>query len=266
MEKLPPTPGSARWRVVAASVRGTRHERTGQPCQDVVQWRALSDGRLVAALADGAGSAPLAEVGAEIACRTAFDAAIKCLTAPDSSPTDEAWLRLITGSIQLARDAVFDEAKSRNRPARELATTLTLLLAAHDRIAFGQIGDATVLAVDSAGHYSALTPPGASEYLNETTFIVSDGALEKAQVEIRRQTVKQIAALSDGLQMLALKMPAGTPHVPFFAPLFQFVESANDPAAAQSALKAFLHLPSLAQRTDDDLTLLLASDLSRNES
>ena len=49
---------SGRWRVIRASVQGTSHAKTGQPCQDSSSVGVgAPDGMLVAAVADGAGSA-----------------------------------------------------------------------------------------------------------------------------------------------------------------------------------------------------------------
>jgi len=59
------------WRVLGASVRGVRHLRDGTPCQDAHAWRALPDGRVALAVADGAGSAAHAEAGAGAAARVA---------------------------------------------------------------------------------------------------------------------------------------------------------------------------------------------------
>ena len=67
------------------------------------------------------------------------------------------------------------------------------------------------------------------------------------------------AVFSDGLQMLGLKMPEGTPHAPFFKPLLQFVGAATDPAAADEELKSFLRSPRVTGQTTDDLTLVLFS-------
>ncbi|MBC8229713.1 SUMF1/EgtB/PvdO family nonheme iron enzyme [bacterium] len=59
------------WKVLGASVRGTSHTKSGQPCQDAHAWVKLPDGTLVAAVSDGAGSAALAEVGADSAVKAA---------------------------------------------------------------------------------------------------------------------------------------------------------------------------------------------------
>jgi hypothetical protein len=51
------------WAVIGATARGESHARTDLPCQDAVGWW-QSDVVLVAACADGAGSAPRAREGA----------------------------------------------------------------------------------------------------------------------------------------------------------------------------------------------------------
>jgi len=59
------------WRVLAASVRGKSHEKVGQLCQDAHHWEKLPEGVLVAAVADGAGSATLGKVGLSLPTQTA---------------------------------------------------------------------------------------------------------------------------------------------------------------------------------------------------
>lgn len=59
---------------------------------------------------------------------------------------------------------------------------------------------------------------------------------------------------SDGLQMYQ-----GVAHAPFFAPLFKFIAVAKDLDVTHQELTEFLQSPRVCDRTDDDLTLLLAS-------
>ena len=66
--------GSSIWRGVGASLCGTSHVSGGIPCQDAHYWQINDGDVLVAAVADGAGSAELAEVGAEIASRAVVEA------------------------------------------------------------------------------------------------------------------------------------------------------------------------------------------------
>ena len=68
------------WRVVRASVQGASHAKTGQPCQDSSSVGVgAPDGILVAAIADGAGSAELSAAGSRIAACAATQSAIRLM-------------------------------------------------------------------------------------------------------------------------------------------------------------------------------------------
>ena len=245
------------WRVAGASVPGAGHLRSGLPCQDDHWWKLEADGVLVAAVADGAGSASHAEEGARAAVRAAVDqaATIWRTLAPRQR---EEWDHLLQGAFIVARLAVQSAAKALGRPIHDLATTLLLAVATRDQTAAAQIGDGAVVARLAGEGLTALTRPPRTEHLNETTFLTSDDALAEMQFALCDEPARGLALLSDGLQMLALKMPQGEPHPPFFAPLLRFTAAASEPERAQEQLRAFLQSPGVAQRTDDDLTLLLA--------
>jgi hypothetical protein len=245
------------WQVVAASVTGTSHSKRSQPCQDAHCWRLLPNGVLAAAVADGAGSAALAEVGAQIAVQAAVETI--CRQQEMLPQNDGEWQVLLTSALQAARAAVEAEAAAREVASRDLACTLIAVVAAPELIAAAQIGDGAAVAGDSAGNAIALTVPPCGEYINETVFLISPNALETAQFQVHREKLSHLALFSDGLQMLALKIPEGTPHGPFFAPLFQFASSITDEEDAKQQLESFLRSPRVSERTDDDLTLLLAS-------
>lgn len=245
------------WQVVAASVTGTSHEKRSQPCQDAHCWRLLPNNVLAAAVADGAGSAALAEVGAKIAAETAVE--MLCQQPELLPQNDREWQVFLTSALQAARAAVEAEAVAREVAARDLACTLIAVVATPELIAVAQIGDGAAVGGDSAGNAIALTVPPCGEYINETVFLISPDAVETAQFQVRWEKFSHLAVFSDGLQMLALKIPEGTPHGPFFSPLFKFASSATDGEDAKQQLESFLRSPRVSERTDDDLTLLLAS-------
>ncbi len=253
----PATPAEG-WRVVAASVRGTSHVKSNLPCQDVLLWQPLPGQRLLGVLADGAGSAGFAEVGADAAARAARDTVVSRFAGGSEPATDEDWKTLLCDALKAARTAVLAAAEKRSVRPRELATTLTVLIVGAELTVAAQVGDGAALVADAADALAALTKPSSGEFLNETTFLTSDTALEQPQIEIRRGRCRHAALLCDGLQLLALKFPELTPHAPFFTPLFRFVKTAGDFAAAPAQLQAFLQSPRITQRADDDLSLLLA--------
>ena len=249
---------TAEWRVVAASVRGVGHHRTGQPCQDAHYWSVAPDGTLVAAVADGAGSARFGDVGARVATRAAVAALEPRSLAASSSDDDEARTVLIE-TLTRARAALDAEAVSLGVATQELATTLILIVASSDGAIAAQVGDGAAVVQSADGRLSALTTPRAGEYVNETTFLTSADALASAQCASWRGPLAHLGVLSDGLQMLALVMPGGTPHAPFFAPLLRFATQASDAGDASAQLASFLGGPRVTARTDDDVTLLLAT-------
>jgi serine/threonine protein phosphatase PrpC len=251
--------GGNRWRVVAASVRGTRHEQRQQPCQDAHYWATVQDDVLVAAVADGASSAPLGKVGATLAvcaAATTVGARHQRMVCPDN---DEAWGQWLVDAIQAAQATVVAEALARQVPVRALATTLILVVAMPARVAVAQIGDGAVVVSDMAGNLIPLTVPQHGEYPNETTFLISPNALASVQVGVWRGSPKHVVAFSDGLQRLALTMPDGRPYAPFFLPFFRFVDAVPESREAHVQVEAFLCSQRVRARTGDDVTLLLGS-------
>jgi hypothetical protein len=247
------------WIVVGAAVQGWAHEKLELPCQDALAYRALPGGILLAALADGAGSAERADLGASTAVAAALDtlAAGLELAAPEETGD---WETLLRGAFAAARQALDWLAEEQAEPLREFATTL-ICAAAGSRLIVAQLGDGAVVGRTSQGELFAATRPQRGEYANETLFLTGEGALEQVEVQVIETGVDALAVMSDGLTRLALKLPAGDPHSPFFEPLFSFLEresTAGDGAVAETALANFLASERVNARTDDDKSLLLA--------
>ncbi|MGQ9608415.1 MAG: PP2C family serine/threonine-protein phosphatase [bacterium] len=247
------------WHVISASIRGTNHEKRGLPCQDSNYWKVTSGNILISAIADGAGSASLSNIGAEIAVNSVVEYLSYKVSEPDLINDDTFIKSLLIDAIKSAKDAVESKALELGEASRNLATTLIALIATSDMVAIAQIGDGAVVIEDCNDKITTYTSPRNSEFINETIFLISPNAIETAQICIRRVSIKNIAMLSDGLQMLALKMPDGEAHPPFFLPLFRYVSKMIDKSEAQSEFEAFLRSPRIAEKTDDDVTLLIAN-------
>ena len=248
----------SQWRVVAASVGGTSHLKNKQLCQDAHHWQILPDNVLVAAVADGAGSAVSGKVGAMVAVEAAIEnISVKQLTR--RTLDDEQVRSVLNDAIIAAKLAVEDEAAACDKQPQDLATTLIITIATPELAAVVQIGDGMAVAKDRMGNLLALTMPDNGEYINATTFLTSPNALDTAQMRIWREAIVNVGVLTDGLQMLALNMAVGEPHKPFFFPLFDFAANADDKGAAKEQLVTFLRSDRITQRTDDDLTLIIAA-------
>ena len=245
------------WKVVAASVAGVSHAKTGLPCQDAHGVKQLVGDGLIVAVADGAGSASLAEVGARIAVEVSVQTLERRMLAVRGANAQISGddLKDVLAAVQSALEA---EADARREPLRELATTLLLVSVSAEQVAVLQVGDGAVVAINARQELFALTVPPDAEYANATTFVTSPDALESAQIVVNTTPITALALFSDGLQRLALKLPEGIPHAPFFTPLFTFAAGMEDQTQGAAQLASFLRSPRITERADDDLTLVLA--------
>lgn len=244
---------SYRWKINAVSVCGLDHEKIGSLCQDAHYCKVLNRNVLISAVADGAGSALYGDIGAKIAVQSS----VKNIIEKSDQILD--WQELIIDSFKTAIQAVKEKAQNDNISIREFASTLILTVASPDFVIAGQIGDGSLVINENNDNLIALTKPRVGEYINETDFIVLPNALDTIQLESWQGLVKNLAIISDGLQMLALKMPEGTPHAPFFLPLFRFISNIKNGKEAKEQLESFLRSERIRERTTDDLTLFLAT-------
>lgn len=240
------------WHVVGASVQGTAHARLGVPCQDAHAWRIMPDDTLVLAVADGAGSAGRSLEGAQVAVQAALHALTDGLEAREPLPAEA----LLRDAFLRARESVAALAADSGTPLPQFATTLMAALVTTDGLNVASLGDGALIADAGEELRMASAPPQKGEYANETHFLTQDGALDVVQVARFDGPVRAVAATTDGLMRLALRLPDYLPHAPFFQPLFAFAANGHDGAADE--LAAFLASERVAARTDDDKTLVIA--------
>jgi serine/threonine protein phosphatase PrpC len=250
---------SMRMASIALSVAGSRHRRAAEPCQDASGW-ALGDRAGFAVVADGAGSASASDLGAQVAVETVLTLLPRWQRR--RSPRSVAdWLPLLRAVVRAARWAVDRAARDRDLALRELACTLVVAVALPTGLAIAQIGDGAVVIQDAQGNWQTLTQPEQGEFANETRFLQEPGAARSPQLVTWLGDWQSLALFSDGLQRLALQEPDQSPFQPFFQPLFRFLAQSEDLAVVIDRLRAFLESDRIAQRTDDDVTLILVQRL-----
>lgn len=245
-----------RWKVIAATAAGASHLRSGLPCQDQVDIRELAGGVLIAALADGAGSAALAKEGAEV-CVRSF---VSYVAAQSLDGVDI--VELMNRGFRAARSAVFEEADRLGTSARDLASTLLAVVVVGDTGAALQIGDGVIVFGEASPGWSWVFWPQRGEYANTTHFVSDDDAEAQVAVEEIPTKVLDVALMSDGLEPLALQYADKIVHEPFFRGLFRPLTAIDDCGgcdALQSALTQFLASERVSARTDDDVSIVVAT-------
>ena len=252
------------WQVLGVSVQGLGHEQNGLPCQDSFAYHLIPDaGICIVAVADGAGSALYSDQGARVATKAATEALAQNYEKLLTPLNEQSWQAIALETAQKALEAV--EAHKASRPGTDLgdyASTLLLIVVMSNWVAGFQIGDGAILIEKNQQELSFLLQPPGGEYINETFFLTSQDALNKMSVAYKEECISRAILMTDGLSLLAFKLPGPTIHHPFFKP---FLELAADQTVSQedkeSKMRSFFTSDRVRQRTDDDITMVIVNAL-----
>lgn len=250
------------WAWAGARAVGTSHLAQHLPCQDRFACRsvdrAVGGPWLVAALADGAGSAERAEQGAALATSTFVDAA--CAELGRGARFDDA-TAVLRSSVLMSRIGIEEMAFEEQRSRNDYASTLLVAVLGPQGGAIGQIGDGACVVYRKADGWQPVHWPDHGEFANSTTFLTQGTTLEFLRVETLVAPVQRIALFSDGLERLVLDFRARTAHAPFFDSIFHRLshfDGHGEHVDVSRELGDLLASDRVNTRTDDDKSLLCA--------
>ncbi len=252
------------WRCIGASVRGVSHVRSETPCQDYFAYHTLPTGELVIAVADGAGSVPLAREGANLVVEGAL-AAVNALWKRYHPASRKAWRDVVAKAFDVAQKVVALHAVKTGARPSAYAATLILAIVTPELVACGLIGDCAVVVATEDGELHSLCQPQRGQYANSTYFATHHDLGTQLDIQILEQPIRHVALFSDGLLSLAMNIEKNQPHAPFFTPLFAFVAEASDEDKAVAELTTLLDSERVNQRTHDDKTLVLVTRTAIDE-
>ncbi|WP_157465432.1 PP2C family serine/threonine-protein phosphatase [Deinococcus apachensis] len=253
------------WRSVHASVMGTAHVTTGQPCQDHHAVKSILNGQdeplLLLVTSDGAGSAAHSEEGSREVCAETLRWLEICLSDGGDFLDKDAGVRLVHNLRHHLLN--YAEEAERNYGLRDLACTLNVAALLPGRGWFVQVGDGATVIERDGGPLEIVFWPDNGEYANQTYFVsdVPDGHIH---TRVIAGCIDRVALMTDGLQAIALSLQQRAPHAPFFTPMFRALEALDAPdteqhGQLQAGLIRFLDSPAVNARTSDDKTLVLSS-------
>ncbi len=254
------------WKAVARSTIGTSHLKQQMPCQDYGGYKVLNN-VIIGAVADGAGSAKYADIGAKVAVKTVLEYLTgieewlqkhKRFWQLNPQPLSEEQARkLFAKTVKKVVTALEKQAASAGYSVDDLACTLLVVVATPNWVAAMQIGDGFIAVRCQQEEPQLLFQPDKGEYINETTFVTSAIALDAMRVCVRSLKPEFICAATDGLERVAIRMSDWTLFAPFFQPLEEYLWETSNPEQEDEYLISFLDSDRLNARTDDDKTLLL---------
>lgn len=248
------------WRFAYASAIGASHVRESLPCQDFAACEHVQspagDQTLIAAVADGAGSATHSHAGARLACTSFLDFG-RAVGEQMREQDTKQWLRNLRAQIEELADAL-------GCLPRDLRCTFLGALIGRHYSCFVQVGDGVIVIApaEEPEEYQWMFWPEQGEYANTTFFATDEDAPQHLRFASLPSQGVCLAMMSDGLQGLALNYRSRTVHNPFFQTMFRAVVA--DPrsghlANLSAALADYLVSEQVNIRTDDDKTLILAT-------
>lgn len=244
------------WQIIGASVRGTSHERTNTPCQDSHDFRLVNGDIMLAAVADGLGSAGKSDIGASLAVKSILDV-LESRLSVGLPTTDNDWVSLLQHSFATTRAALEDYACKEDIILRELGTTLLVAVCHPDWLAVGHLGDGAIVGAWEEDVLLLISPPDHSEYAGQVCPITANEALEYVRYALWPHCPPNVVMMSDGLQQLALDATNDQPYLPFFLPLIHIVRKMDDAVKTSEELRLFLDSNRINARTADDKTLVI---------
>ena len=255
-----------RWTWAGAKAVGGSHVDAGTPCEDAVVCDVLRRaGRpdvLIAGVADGAGSAEHARIGAVLAASLFVETVRSSLDEdPDRTVTED----LVRHGIKTARQSVLLFAARHGRRPRSYASTLVGCVMHESGGVIAQVGDGAAVIALAASPNEWRVPiwPDHGEYINTTSFLTDDDGEEKVRFASLAEPAAHVSLFTDGLERLVLDFTRRAPHGPFFRAVFQELNAIpwgqGESHWASAELRRLLESERVAKRTDDDRTLLIAS-------
>lgn len=235
-----------------------------------VVYRAETD-VLVLAVADGAGSADLGGVGAEIAVRKFVEVAEKhwaqerlaavisgtALEGQIAAPEPDTGIAILREVLS----AVKAEADRREASPMLLAATLIGAIVKKDEALFFQIGDGAAV-FRTGDDYETAIVPEETEFINATYFVTSPDAEKHVQTRTVEARLEEVALFSDGLQPLVLHPTDQSPHAAFFGTVFRTLREEGEDAPSKAWLQNMLASDMVTSRTDDDTSIVIARRLA----
>lgn len=247
---------SQNWTCAHASVAGAHHRSAGREKQDTLAVHHTSGAQgttLFVAVADGAGNAPLGQVGSQAAAT----AALQAVQNSKSRANEQAPALTLQEAYRAAVAEVTETAQRENRALREYATTLILTLIDNCQLAVCQTGDGAVVVRTDDGQLLLAAPPQKGQYPNETSFITEQPTPKPAVREMSIGRITGVVAFSDGLEPFLLDRQL-QPHPPALGPLFRWADDIVGLNAANRELAEQWQSPGIADRSRDDITICVA--------
>ena len=165
---------------------------------------------------------------------------------------------LCVAAFTNARDAIASIATAQDKPLRDYACTLMLVIVDDERWVVQHIGDGAVVGILPDGSAKTISAPDNGEFINSTYPLTNADYLTQLRYSSQDEPLSGVAVLSDGVQPMCINYKTGAAYPGFFTPLVTWLRNLNTFSASNSVLQNMLNSEQFRQKSDDDMTLVLA--------
>lgn len=243
------------------SIVGSSHVKKKAPCQDSHRYITLPNGWVVAAIADGVGSAKHSEVASKMACDTIIDIFVDRI---NKESTLEDALKLLKEAYYAVDKAIKEHVSSNNELITDYDTTLDTVVFDGKKMIFGHSGDGGIVALTYEGDYlKVTTSQKAEDGICVIPIRAGDQYWEFGTVE---QDVASVLMATDGVYDNFMPYLLREQPVEFYVPLIRwfmdnnvFAISEENRTEIEDSRKNFLCGKSCESITDDKTILVIVN-------
>lgn len=238
--------------VVATSVRGVWHENQNLPCQDYFCHQ-IRGQKLVAVVADGAGSAKYGKIGAKIVCETLCDVLM--------NKAMHQIKKQIVQALEIARDKLVMHRLNKQKSEDGLidfAATVVGAVCHKQKGVFFHIGDGAAMAFLQVPQGEAvISRPENGHFSCETYFYTMDDWQDSLRFTFFEKA-QSLMLMTDGVSGFAFKNGYAYLEKKFVEPIDSYLQAEKNPKRAKRALNNTLSTQMARRLNPDDKTLLWA--------
>ena len=256
------------WDLGGVSVIGFSHQENNIPCQDAHAFRLTSHNEVIAAVADGAGSARLSHEGAQAFVNAIVDHLSMIGDKHPLNLKNAEFIRsAIIESITATRDELVSVSSTENPSdgetlstssisLRDFHATLVIAICGIESGAFYHVGNGVGVAFSSNNPETAeVSKPENGEYANETYFVTEKNWEDHLRMTPFSGSADIILLMSDGVSGMAMTKGCKEPAINFVSPLIKFLKN-NNRETNELAVTNTVSKDSVRTITGDDKTLV----------
>lgn len=176
------------------SVVGKSHIKKGSCCQDYHCIKRLKNGWIIAAVADGVGSAKNSHIGSKIAAETVVEFCDECMPWDYNIISIKSMLRT---AYNYAFKMILKESEKSGEPIESFDTTLSMVIYDGQRIIYGHSGDGAIFGLTIFGDFVEITRPQKS--VNGVSVIPLRAGYTQWVINTYEEDLAAVLLMTDGM-------------------------------------------------------------------